>query len=146
MGTEFLDIFQIGIGVYLAFFAIRGKGKVYENEYVKEGMEEKYRKTMRLWLAVLSPMVILVGTLGLLGYNKGFGLNVPTILWALTIVGFVMLIVQTSKMTDKTKSRASAAGQQAGPYRHPAFDFDDEDTAQPVPAEEEKNETTPDGE
>ena len=66
--TGLLDYIQIAIGIYMGFYAIRGKGKIYENEFVKEGMEEKYRKTIRLWLAIISPLIIIVGTLGILGY------------------------------------------------------------------------------
>lgn len=143
--TGLLDYIQIAIGIYMGFYAIRGKGKIYENEFVKEGMEEKYRKTIRLWLAIISPLIIIVGTLGILGYNDGTLTSPAMILWILTMVCFVLLLVQTSRLTDRTKAKAASAAP-AKPRRNPAFDFDDEEAGEDDTAARLENKSADDGE
>lgn len=133
MDTSFLDIFQAAIGVYLLIAAISGKGKVYENEYVKEGCEKKYRKTMRIFMFILGPLCML-GAAANLFKIPASDILFPVI-WGLTVAGFIALIVLSSRLTDKKKKLAPPT-EEGKPRKHPAFDFDDEDEeAAEVPAE-----------
>lgn len=124
MGTEIFDIFQVAIGVYLLFFAITGKGAIYKNEYVKQGMEQKYYKTIRIGIAVLGPVVMLSGAIGMFNWDAPNGVFSLTV-WGISLAGFIALMVMTSRLTVKQKDRPVAPPRPAG--KHPAFDFDDED-------------------
>ena len=42
------DILLLGMGVYVLYSGISGKGKLYNVENLKEGYEEKFKKVMRI--------------------------------------------------------------------------------------------------
>lgn len=49
----------LGMGVYVLWAGITGKGKLYAGDNIKEGMEEKFRKTMRrIYLALGAAMTL----------------------------------------------------------------------------------------
>ena len=121
---DFLDLFQILIGVYMLVYAIIGKGKIYENEYIKEGSEKKYHKMMRISLAVLGPLALLGALVSIFNWDPTGTLYL--IIWGLTLVGFIMLIVMTTRLTDRQK-KVSQPTEDGKPRKHPAFDFDDDE-------------------
>ncbi|MBR0026861.1 MAG: hypothetical protein IJP37_06860 [Clostridia bacterium] len=139
MNTSFLDLFQAAIGVYMLIAAISGKGKIYENEYVKEGCEQKYRKTMRISLFILGPLCMLGAALNLFKVDES-GILFP-IIWGLTVAGFIVLIVMTARLTDKKKKLAPPT-EEGKPRKHPAFDFDEDEDVAEVPAEEAAEDPT----
>jgi uncharacterized membrane-anchored protein len=119
-----MDAFMIGTGVYLLFNAITGKGKIYENNSLKKGMEEKYRKVLRISLFVLSALSILNGVSTMLNWNKYISIG----LFALLMISLVTLMVFTYRMTERS---VQPAAQEPRSRKHPAFDFDDEDEDKP---------------
>ncbi len=52
-----MDYLLLAIGVYVLISGIRGKGRLFTMEHIKEGMEEKLQKTLR---ALYIPMGILM--------------------------------------------------------------------------------------
>lgn len=124
MSTDFLDIFQAAIGVYMLVAAIIGKGKIYENEYIKEGCEKKYYTTMRVFLFILGPLAACGAALNI--FNLDSSGVFFFIIWGLTVAGFILLIVLTSRLTDKHKKSMPPA-EDGKPRRHPAFDFDEDE-------------------
>ena len=139
MSTDFLDIFQAAMGVYMLIAAIAGKGKIYEQEYVKEGCEKKYRKTIRIFLFILGPLCMLGAALNVFKLDTT-GVFFP-IIWGLTVAGFVVLIVMISRLTDKKKKLAPPT-EEGKPRKHPAFDFDEDEDVAEVPAEEAAEDPT----
>lgn len=124
MPFQLMDAFMIGTGVYLLFGAITGKGKIYENNSLKKGMEEKYRKVLRIALFELSVLSILNGVSTMLNWNKYISIG----LFAVLMISLVALIVFTYRMTDRS---ARPAAEQPKSRKHPAFDFDDDDDDKP---------------
>lgn len=55
--SSLMDYFLLAIGVYVLINGIRGKGRLFAVENIKEGYEEKFKKTMR---AIYLPMGILM--------------------------------------------------------------------------------------
>ena len=123
MNLEILDLFQAGIGVYLLVFGIWGKGKIYENEFIKPGCEKKYHKVMRIFLCILGPLAILGAALSMFSLDPTGGMLVM-ICWGVTIAGFVLLIILTARLTSRNKPKVDENGK---PKKNPAFDFDDDD-------------------
>ena len=121
-GSGLLELVQIGLGVFLLFCAITGKGKIYKNDYIKEGYEEKHFKVTRIWLFLISPITMLGGLINLLKWDTTGGI-LSGIVWGMVLVGFVGYLIISSRMTDRTKNIQA----ENIPHKHPAFDFDDED-------------------
>lgn len=120
MPLQLMDAFMIGTGVYLLIGAITGKGKIYENQNLKKGQEERYRKILRISLFVLSILSILNGVSTMLNWNK----YVSLAFFALLMIALAVLMVFTYRMTDRS---VQPAAQQPKSRKHPAFDFDDDD-------------------
>lgn len=78
---NFMMIFNIFIGIYLLYYAIKGTGKVYENDYPQE-MKEEHSKILRkfCWVAGAGLLV-----LSILEYI--FGMNSP---WSIVSIVYVL--------------------------------------------------------
>ncbi len=100
---DFMMIFNIFIAAYLLYYAIKGSGKVYENEYPK-AMQESYLKFMRkfCWIAGVGMMVF-----SILEYLNGFD-SIFSILSIVYVLGcvvtyFVLFRVKYKEYLKKTK-------------------------------------------
>lgn len=137
-------VFKAAIAVYLAVIAIRGKGKVIDNEYPK-CKPEVYRLVMRL-VSGFAALVILANSVFefLAGSAYGEALSLTTeqytalnnVLWALGLVSLLALIVLNIVLSDR-KAMEAARKKQEQERLHPtksndplraAFVFDDDET------------------
>lgn len=50
--TELFDVCIALSGVYMLYSAVTGKGSLYKTDNIKKGLEEKYRKLIRLLCTV----------------------------------------------------------------------------------------------
>ncbi|MEG0257020.1 MAG: hypothetical protein RR632_01825, partial [Christensenella sp.] len=56
---NFMILFDIFIAIYLLYYAIKGSGKAYENDYPEE-MQAEHRKLLRLFCWITSvPLLVL---------------------------------------------------------------------------------------
>ena len=60
------DLLILGMGIYVLIASIRGKGKLFVYQNVKEGMEEKFLKTIRTIYGVLGASMIVNGLVSIL--------------------------------------------------------------------------------
>lgn len=162
------DYMMLAIGVYVLVAGIRGKGRLYSVDNIKEGMEEAFMRIMRKLYIALGIIMTFSGVISILKYvfyayeevipatetmTAGFDwvlkpgmdlgvfrfLTIPVIniityvCSGLSIVGIVIMIIATRKMTDKNaaarraeQSRTEADRRQVG-HTLPvsAFDFDE---------------------
>ncbi len=83
---NFMIIFNIFIAVYLLYYAIKGTGKVYENDYPKE-MKESHNKLLRkfCWIVGVGLLIFSV-----LEYVFSFG-SVWTIVSIAYVLGAVVI-------------------------------------------------------
>lgn len=124
-------MFELLIAAYLLYAAFKGDGKLYENEYLKCSREE-YVKGMRKY-AVLTGVVMLISSglelLGVVDPASVLGL----ILWALSFGCIVLMMIYSSKKTDREAARAGRPTNKPTTPDKPydplraAFVFDDED-------------------
>lgn len=63
-----MDYLLLAIGVYVLIGGIRGKGRLFTMEFLKEGYEEKFKKTLR---AIYIPLGIVMLINGSLSIVKG---------------------------------------------------------------------------
>ncbi|MDR1620647.1 MAG: hypothetical protein LBS18_08320 [Clostridiales bacterium] len=133
MGDMFgmFDLFELIIGAYLLYGAVTGKGKIFQNENVKKGMEAQYKKRMRLFCWILGPLMVGCGLLSRLnpGAQNAAMLSASRILWGLSCVLIIILFVISISMTDRAKAKARAAGKSTTPSSRAAFEFDNDEAA-----------------
>lgn len=123
------DIIILGIGLYVLFLGITGKGKVYEQEFVKEGMEEVHKRLIRICCLLISVCMISSGIIAAVdGYGK---LAIyQTIIFIVAIVLFIAGMIASGNMIDK-KARKEAEEKRIGgrdlKAPNSAFVFDDDE-------------------
>jgi len=137
MSSSLFDLLLLAMGVYVLFSGITGKGKMYENENLKEGVEAQFKKTMRIVFSVLGVLMLLNGIFPLLSgllytaevsadgasveYIANFDLSdwswvtyellntLSIVFFALTIAGIVGMFIVMNKFIDKDASKKRAA-------------------------------------
>ncbi|MDL2234975.1 hypothetical protein LJC07_02335 [Christensenellaceae bacterium OttesenSCG-928-L17] len=126
---DMLNGFQALIGAYLLYCAITGKGKLYENDNVKEGMEQTYKKRMRQFAWALGPLMIAQCVLDWQGgvQENAAMTTAGHVVFGLVIVGVVAMLVISARMTDRTKAKTAATGTAEAGKKHAAFDFDNDE-------------------
>ena len=125
---EFFNIFEIGIGVYLLYAAVTGRGKYYENEYCKVPREQ-YVKVMRIFALVVGILIMIAPVLQLAGLMSE-GSIWAWVLWGINMVGIAGMLVANVKMTDRERAKQGVKNTPEQPKHDPlraAFVFDDED-------------------
>lgn len=125
-----MTLFEVCIGIYLLYAAVKGSGKLYENDYLNCSREE-YVAGMRK-LAVLTGVLMLLSSgLELIGIVDA-GSALGWILWALTFGSICLMMVYSSRKTDKAAAKAGKPTGEAAPEKphdplRAAFVFDDEE-------------------
>ena len=126
--VSLFDIVMFVIGLYLLYSAISGRGRIFDAEFVKEGMEAKHKKAMRI--SCLAAAVIMIAA-GVVSALDGFGKlqTVSMILFGLLCAVFVAAIIWTGKYVDKNAKREAQQQPGGGMPRAPkaAFEFDDDE-------------------
>ena len=125
MGSDMLSLFSLIIGVYLIYAAIVGRGKLYENEYLN-CPREQYVKGLRILAAISGVLLTVSNLLEYLGVIA-YGSPIAIALWALGFASLIVMMVYSSKKTDR-KAAAAGTGHYCGtdPLRA-AFVFDDDE-------------------
>ena len=59
--VSLFDIVMFVIGLYLLYSAISGRGRIFDAEFVKEGMEAKHKKAMRISCLAAAVIMIAAG-------------------------------------------------------------------------------------
>lgn len=126
--VSLFDIVMFVIGLYLLYSAISGRGRIFDAEFVKEGMEAKHKKAMRI--SCLAAAVIMIAA-GVVSALDGFGKlqTVSMILFGFLCAVFVAAIIWTGKYVDKNAKREAQQQPGGGTLRAPkaAFEFDDDE-------------------
>ena len=98
------SLLQLIIGVYLLYCAAMGKGKIFENDYIKVPRAE-YVKKLRILSAISGTILTVTSAL------EYFGVLVPGttlgwISWAIGLASIIPMMVYSSKSTDREAAKA----------------------------------------
>lgn len=121
------DILLCAIGLYLLFAGIVGKGKLYDSEFVKEGMEQKRRTIIRVTCLVVGILMVASFLIKLLdGYGE-YGI-LSTIIFFVMLAVFIVALLLLRGCTDqkaKYEAQSSPMGARRKQATSAAFEFDE---------------------
>lgn len=84
---NFMIIFDIFIGVYLLYYAIKGSGKAYENDYPEE-MQTEHRRLLRLFCWITGAPLLVLSILEYMSPDKA--MSIWSIISIIYILGCVV--------------------------------------------------------
>ncbi len=94
------DIIILGIGLYVLYLGIVGRGQIYESEFIKEGKELHYKMIIRVCCIIVSICMVASGIIAAVDTYGSYKM-VKTILFIAAIAIFIAGIIATGNMTDK---------------------------------------------
>lgn len=122
------DIIIAAIGLYLIYSAIVGKGKLFQNDFIKEGMEEKNKRIVRITSLIIGIMMLATAAIALFDRYGKYRI-VSLCLFALVIIVFIISSILVRRCTDQEAKRKAMNDRYAGsgPRKTPvsAFVFDE---------------------
>lgn len=129
MGSYF-NLFQVVLSLWLLYYAVSGKGKIFENEYLKVPRKQ-YVRVMRILSLITGLIMGLGAALEYFGVIT-MGSAGSWAVWALTLAGCLWLIIYNIRCTDRAKANAAARGQKTPTKENPdplhaAFVFGNEE-------------------
>ena len=127
--VDLTDILLLGIGVYALVTAITGTGAMYRNEFVKDGMEDKFKKTVRIAALIVGICMIGVALLSIFCSGNESLSWLKYVLFGIAVATLIGSLILTSRMIDKDKrTKAQATARTGGPTNSAAaFEFDDDE-------------------
>ncbi len=133
----FGSLFELALAAYLFILAIRGKGRIIENPYIKKGKEAQYKKIARIGLFSLAGLLVLLGGVGVAAGNisqesPAWDIIGPAnfVISILVLTAMMALFLILRAMQDKEKRKN--VGKPPAPRA--AFFFDEEERDKAVPA------------
>lgn len=125
--VDFSDILLLGIGVYALVTAITAKGTLFRNEFIKEGMEDDFRRSVRIAAAVVGLAMIAAALISIFGCTVDWLRWVKYALYLVAVIALIASLIITNRMTDKEKrAKAQATARTGGPTASSAaFEFDE---------------------
>lgn len=123
-----IDVVILGIGVYLLFSAIIGKGSLFKNEFVVEGMEKRHKTIVRVTALVIALLMIATFVITLLDKTDHLRI-LRVIFFGLMLVIFVTAMLLLRPCTDQEAKRKAREQGSAAPVASPkdAFEFDEDE-------------------
>ena len=129
-------IFKLAIAAYLLYTAILGKGKMFENKFLKCS-QAKYRLIIRLTAAASGVFVLANAALEFFFYGREDLRVLITVLWALGFAAMLGMLVLSIVLVDRKALEAARKEEEANlrqnrsdPLRAAfVFDEDEEEAA-----------------
>lgn len=97
--NRILDLLLAIAGIYMLYCGFTGRGSLYRNEYIKKGMEEKYRNLIRQFCRFGGLVAVAAGVLD---YEKVSPLG-QILYWVFTIF-IVAVVVMIARMTEHSSA------------------------------------------
>lgn len=139
---EFADILLLAVAAYVLVEAIRGKGSLFKEDFIKEDKLDQFRKLMRLVCFVVAIVLIAAAVLSIFfSYIDGMT-TVRYVLFGIGLAGLISMVVINNVFTDKEKRAKAFQGGGSGTPTNSsaAFEFDGtEPTLDEVLADIEKD-------
>ena len=125
----FSDLIVCFIGLYLIINAIRNKGSLYSDEFIKEEKKEDFRKIMRSLGVVSGLAFIAAGVTGICFSYMPWASTARYVLDGIGVASLIAMLVVSAKMTDKEKRDKAKATALTGGHTSSAaaFEFDEDE-------------------
>lgn len=124
---KLFDIIIGGIGLYLIFSAIVGKGKLFQNDFIKEGKEEEHKKIVRITSLVIG--VLMLATVAIALFDKYGEYRLVSVgIFGVVLVAFIISTILLRRCTDleaKRKAMNDRYAPAGGKTPASAFIFDE---------------------
>lgn len=126
----FYALIQLGLAAYLIILALRGKGKLFQSPYTKQGKEAQYKKTAQIGLCGIAGLLLALAAVNFIAsrYSEGDvaletlgGLNFTLAVLILTALLVVLFLLNRLHDKEKKKMPATRVAPRA------AFYFDEEE-------------------
>ncbi len=124
---DFMVVILAAIGIYALVSAIRGKGALFTNEYIKEGKEQEFKKWARICAMIAGIAMIAYAALTIFFSYLSWTTTVGYVLFGLGILSLVAILIISKLLTDKekkAKGQANTASTGTGRGSAAAFEFD----------------------
>ncbi len=140
---DFADMLTAAVGVYIIVSALRAKGSLFNDEYIKDDKKVLFKRLMRI-LAIGAGVIFIISAV--LSVCFSYLDWVRTVRLVIFIIGLALLIgmiVLSTVFTDKEKrAKAQRGPVTAASSSNAAFEFDeDEPTLDEVLAKIEREQT-----
>ena len=124
------DFAIAAMAVYLLVAAVRGKGGLFDDQFVKEGMEQKYKVTVRITSLLVA--LLMIATVLISAFDHYDKLRiVKIVLFGLMLAVFIVCMILLRRCIDQEKKReAQDARYGGGSVSHSheaAFVFDEDE-------------------
>ncbi len=125
--VKLFDVLIGAMGLYLIFSAIVGKGKLFQNDFIKEGMEKKHHTIVRVTSLIIG--LLMLASVAIAIFDKyGKYRTVILIIFGVVIAAFIVSTILLRRCTDNEAKRKAQNDRYAGaPLKNPsaAFVFDE---------------------
>lgn len=107
------DIIIGAMGLYLLYSAIVGKGKLFQNDFIKEGMEQKHKTIVRITSLVIG--ILMLATVAIALLDKYGKYRVTTlVIFGLVFIAFIISTILLRRCTDQQAKRKAMTDRYAG--------------------------------
>lgn len=107
------DVIIGAMGLYLLYSAIVGKGKLFQNDFIKEGMEQKHKTIVRITSLVIG--ILMIATVAIALLDKYGKYRVATlVIFGLVFIAFIISAILLRRCTDQEAKRKAMTDRYAG--------------------------------
>lgn len=100
--NRMLDIFIILTGIYMFYWAFSGKGNIYKTDYIKEVLQEKYKKLIKWFCLIGGVLAVITGIVDYLKLEP-YATILYYLLLACVIVAFIVIFIFIDKSKIKIR-------------------------------------------
>ncbi len=126
--VEFTDLLLATLGFYALYTAISGRGSMFRNDFIKEGKEQSYKKTIRVFAVIIAVGMLAGAAVSIFCVGNDKLVWLRYLLFGIAIASLIASMIYSSRMTDKEKrAKAMVHGGSNTGSSAAAFEFDDDE-------------------
>lgn len=126
---ELSDILIAAVALYLLVSAVRGKGSLFNDEFIKEAKKDQFKKLMRLICIVIGIVFLVSALLSILFSYLDWVPVARYVLFGVGLAGLITMVIINNLFTDKEKRAKAYQGGGGGSSHNSsaAFEFDEDE-------------------
>ena len=125
---DFADLLTAAVGIYIIVSALRAKGSLFNDEFIKDDKKTLFKRLMRIFAICAGLTFIISSVLSICFSYYDWVRIVRFVLFIVGIALLIAMIVLSTVFTDKEKrSKAQRGPAAAAPASNAAFEFDEDE-------------------